>query len=117
MRTCVAVVVCAADGRSTPHDGRFVVTWNPHTRAGTLDIVTTDDVTKARRFQYAELMNEWRTVSLVQSRRPCACVARAQVLPTPDEVGKLSALLKHEVPATLDPSAATNVDELEDDDE
>lgn len=46
----------------------------------------------------------------------CACVARAQVLPTPDETAKLIGLLKHEVPATIDMSNAVNSDEDEDDD-
>lgn len=44
----------------------------------------------------------------------CACVARAQVRPTPDETAKLVALLKHEVPVSLDPSQATNVDQQDD---
>jgi hypothetical protein len=46
----------------------------------------------------------------------CACVARVQVLPTPDETAKLVGLLKHEVPATIDMSNAVNGEE-EDDDE
>ena len=43
----------------------------------------------------------------------CSCTARAQVQPSPDEVGKLSALLKHEVPVSLDSSQAVDVDEQE----
>lgn len=46
----------------------------------------------------------------------CACVARAQVLPTPDEVGRLSALLRRAVPVSLDTSAAS-VDGGDDSDE
>ncbi|CAB3681302.1 hypothetical protein R8871_02524 [Paraburkholderia graminis C4D1M] len=45
----------------------------------------------------------------------CACVARAQVLPTPDETAKLVGLLKHEVPATVDMTNAVNTDEEEGD--
>jgi hypothetical protein len=46
----------------------------------------------------------------------CACVTRAQVLPTPDETAKLVGLLKHEVPATVDMTNAVNTDEEDDDD-
>jgi hypothetical protein len=45
----------------------------------------------------------------------CACIAQAQVLPTPDETAKLVGLLKHEVPATIDTSNAVNTDEDEGD--
>ncbi len=37
----------------------------------------------------------------------CACIARAQVHPTPEEVGKLSGLLNHSVPVSLDLTNAT----------
>jgi hypothetical protein len=47
----------------------------------------------------------------------CSCVARAQILPSPEETAKLVGLLKHQIPATLDTSAAVNVDEVEADDE
>ena len=47
----------------------------------------------------------------------CACVARVQVLPTPDETAKLVGLLKHEVPATLDMSNAVNTDETDGEEE
>ncbi|MFP4895776.1 hypothetical protein [Paraburkholderia sp. EG304] len=45
----------------------------------------------------------------------CACVARVQLLPTPDETAKLVALLKHEVPATTDLTNA--IDSAADDEE
>ncbi|OYD64817.1 UNVERIFIED_ORG: hypothetical protein BDU10_7437 [Burkholderia sp. CF145] len=47
----------------------------------------------------------------------CACVARAQILPSPDQTAKLVALLKHEVPATLDGASAVEVDSEGADDE
>ncbi|MEX3994845.1 hypothetical protein AB4Y35_29210 [Paraburkholderia sp. EG286A] len=40
----------------------------------------------------------------------CSCVARAQVLPTPDETAKLASLLKHDVPASTDMSKAVTTD-------
>jgi hypothetical protein len=40
----------------------------------------------------------------------CTCIAQAQVKPSPEEAGKLSALLKHEVPVSLDMSNATDGD-------
>lgn len=46
-----------------------------------------------------------------------ACVARAQVLPTPDETAKLVGLLKHEVPASVDMSNAVNGDESGDEED
>lgn len=45
-----------------------------------------------------------------------ACVARAQVLPSPDEITKLVGLLKHEIPATLDWSNAVDGDADEEED-
>ncbi len=47
----------------------------------------------------------------------CACVARAQILPNPEETAKLVGLLKHEIPATLDSSGAVDVDAEGEDDE
>ncbi|ACC72572.1 hypothetical protein PPMP20_26590 [Paraburkholderia phymatum] len=40
----------------------------------------------------------------------CACVARAQILPNPDETAKLVGLLKHEIPATLDSAGAVDTE-------
>jgi hypothetical protein len=70
MKKCVAVVICDANGGTISHSGRFVVAWNPHTKAGRLEVVSTDDMGQARRFEYRELMDEWRTVSRVESVRP-----------------------------------------------
>jgi len=70
MKKCVAVVICAADGGSTPHDNRYVARWNPHTKAGTLELVSTVDINEARHFDYRDLMDEWRTVSRIEPLRP-----------------------------------------------
>lgn len=67
----IVKVIGAADGRTcTPHDGRYVVSWNPHTRAGTLELTSTGDKTKARRFNGMTAFEEWRMISRVQSQRP-----------------------------------------------
>lgn len=66
----IVKVVCAADGNQTPHDGRYVVAWNPHTIAGDCSITTTDDIAAARRFEGGAAFREWRTVSRVQKIRP-----------------------------------------------
>ena len=60
----------AADGSTTPHDGRYVVAWNPHTEFGTLELTSTADKAKAARFTNAQVFEEWNTVSRVQPRRP-----------------------------------------------
>lgn len=71
MRTATVKVVSAADGITpTPHDGRYVVAWNPHTEAGTLELTSTDDRAQARHFQNGEEFTEWKTVSAVQPKRP-----------------------------------------------
>ena len=54
----------------TPHDGRWIVAWNPHTKAGTLELTSTDDPGKARAFWLVDLWEEYRTVSLVEPVRP-----------------------------------------------
>jgi hypothetical protein len=66
----IVEIVGAADGRPTPHDGRYVVAWSPHTMAGDLKLTSTDDITKARRFSVLEAMSEWRAISRVQATRP-----------------------------------------------
>jgi hypothetical protein len=66
----IVQVVCAADGGRTPHDGRWVVSWNPHTEAGTLELTSTSDKAKARRFENGDEFVEWKTISKVQPRRP-----------------------------------------------
>lgn len=67
----IARVVHTADGGPTPHDGRYVVAWNPHTQAGVLELNSTDDPTKARVFDDAQqVLLERETISEVQPQRP-----------------------------------------------
>lgn len=65
-------IIGAADGKTrTPHDGKFVVAWNPHTMAGFLDVISTTDWKKAKVFKdTAEVFKEWRAVSKKQPLRP-----------------------------------------------
>ena len=55
-----AKVFCASDGSPTPHDGRYVSWWNPHTEAGVLECVTTDDLAEAK---------TWATITEVFAER------------------------------------------------
>jgi len=67
----VVKVICAADGSPTPHDGRYVVAWNPHTEAGTLELSSTTDPAKAHQFaSKGHALLEWQTQSVVQPLRP-----------------------------------------------
>jgi hypothetical protein len=67
----VVKVVGASDGvTKTPHDGRYVVAWNPHVEAGTLAVDSTDDIAQAKRFDVSAALDEWRSVSKVQKTRP-----------------------------------------------
>lgn len=70
MKATIIRVIGGADGRSTPHDGRYVVSWNPHTEYGALELTSTDDPAKAKRFAFAEAFGEYRTVSQRQFLRP-----------------------------------------------
>lgn len=66
----IVKIIGAAGGTRTPHDGRYVVAWNPHTRYGMLECESTDDVTKAHQFDGADAFRAWTTVSSVQAVRP-----------------------------------------------
>lgn len=69
--TVVVRVVAAADGGWTPHNGRYVLRWDPHVKFGTLACDSTDDLAKAKRWaSLVEALTEWKTVSRVQPRRP-----------------------------------------------
>lgn len=58
-------------GGRTPHDGRYVRSWNPHTRYGILDLSSTADPFQARRFaDLRAVLEEQRTVSHRERRRP-----------------------------------------------
>ena len=70
MSRVVVRVMCHADGTPTPHDGRYVVAWNPHTPYGTCSIDTTDDIRQARRFRAPQALMTWRAVSHVEPIRP-----------------------------------------------
>lgn len=63
-------IVGTANGTRSPHDGRYVVRWNPHTRFGTLALHSTAEVAWARRFTAEEAVREWKTISRVEPRRP-----------------------------------------------
>lgn len=64
-------IVRAENGTRTPHDGRFLVAWNPHQPYGTLAVTSTDDISKARRFSGVfRAISDARTISRVQPRRP-----------------------------------------------
>jgi hypothetical protein len=63
-------VISASNGRPTPHDGRYVLHWNPHTEFGVLELVSVSDPALARRFSLGEIVAQRRTISRVQSRRP-----------------------------------------------
>lgn len=66
----VVRVLEAAGGGDTPHDGRYVVRWNPHTLAGTLSLTSTANVAIARRFTREEAFAEWKAISRLQPTRP-----------------------------------------------
>jgi hypothetical protein len=64
-------VMCASDGHKTPHDNRYVVEWDPHTRAGILSVRSSADPERARIFSSAaEVLEQRRTISHAQSTRP-----------------------------------------------
>lgn len=59
-----------SNNNPTPHDGRYIVAWNPHTQYGTLALTSTSDRRKARRAPLAQWLTERKTISRVQPRRP-----------------------------------------------
>ena len=72
--TVIVRIIALAGGTGTassPHEGRWVRYWNPHTRAGVCELETTVNRAEARRFASPDVvMAEWRTVSVVEARRP-----------------------------------------------
>jgi hypothetical protein len=55
----------------TLHDGRYLLAYNPNTPYGTLDLTSTDDIAKAKRFADAgDLHAEWTAISKLQPTRP-----------------------------------------------
>jgi hypothetical protein len=65
-------VVCAAEPDvKTPHDGDWVVEWNPHTEWGVLGLSSTRERSKAKRFaHHADVFRQWKTTSIIQPVRP-----------------------------------------------
>ena len=64
-------VLASADGGPNPHAGRYVLSWDPHTRFGTLAVTSTDDPRAARLFADAgQVHREWRMISKAQPWRP-----------------------------------------------
>lgn len=71
MTEVIVKVVCASDGSSTPHDGRWVVAWNPHTAFGLLELTSTANRAAAQRFGGPhEVLREWKTISMRHPLRP-----------------------------------------------
>lgn len=68
---CVVRIIGQANGRKSPHDGRFVKAWNPHTIFGLCDIETADSLADALVFEdAAEAFMQWRMRSDVEPNRP-----------------------------------------------
>lgn len=64
-------IIGLPDGRATPHDGRWLVDYDPDTRFGDLRIVTSGDRRAARCFEtLADLVAYLRRTSAVQPTRP-----------------------------------------------
>lgn len=71
MAFVVQIIGAAAGSPKTEHDGRWLISADPHTPYGELAMTTTDDRAKATRFDdIAGLFRLWRTVSKVQLVRP-----------------------------------------------
>ena len=70
VRNRVVLIHGAGNGTPTPHDGRYVVAWNPHTEYGVLELDSTADIARARRFAADEAMREWRATSSKAPLRP-----------------------------------------------
>jgi hypothetical protein len=65
------VLIIGSPSAKTPHDGRWLVAWDPNTEAGTLSCTSTDEVREARQFERAgDALDEWKTISSVQPTRP-----------------------------------------------
>ena len=63
-------IVGAADGVPTPHDGRWLVSWNPHTEFGVLELTSTDKRSKASIMSLEEIHAQWAAQSRMQPLRP-----------------------------------------------
>lgn len=71
MTEVIVMVVGNSGGGTTPHDGRYVVHWDPHTEYGILKLTSSVQRGLARRFASAEqVLKEWRTISKHHPVRP-----------------------------------------------
>ena len=67
----IVKIIGAADGTKTPHDGRFLKAWNPHTEFGVLAVESTDKEGEALHFDsVASVFDDWQATSSVQANRP-----------------------------------------------
>ena len=67
----IVKVIGTLDGTPSPHDGRWVVGWNPHTPYGTCEIATTPDRALAKVFVDAEeAYRQWHATSVLAPYRP-----------------------------------------------
>lgn len=67
----VIVKIIGAWGGGTPHDGRYLVSWNSNTRFGTLHCVSTADPLVAKRFDNGGVaLEEWGKRSVIDPNRP-----------------------------------------------
>ena len=66
----IVKIICTSTGQPSPHDGRYVVAWNPHTRYGVLECDSTDDPAKALQFtSFHAAFLEWGAQSSVDPWR------------------------------------------------
>lgn len=64
-------VISDSTGQPTPHDGRYVVGWDPHTPAGVLAMDSSPHRRDAHVFaDVQEVMAQRHTISSVQCVRP-----------------------------------------------
>lgn len=67
----VITVVCDACGNATPHDGRYVKSYNPNSEYGILDMDSTAEPREAKIFDdEADLLDFIQQVSSVEPIRP-----------------------------------------------
>lgn len=67
----VVKIVTGANSVHTPHDGRYLLGYNPDTVYGDLVMITTPDIAKAKRFADLSAVHDlWAAVSKKQPVRP-----------------------------------------------
>ena len=71
MTQVIVQVVGAASAIETPHDGGYVVAWNPHTQFGMLELTSTPERRLAHRFDGPqEAISQWQAISKYYPMRP-----------------------------------------------